>query len=195
MGPEKHGTWKTWNKYGIKKICQTLESYVFKRPCAMWFAIKFTDTHNYIFQAKNCSYNNSIVKWNPENIKSGLCFPSFLDYKKRNLHFYSSNIMCQQYWSSEKMCLESKVWMSRFLIRSSRLMASCKKGVVKNFPKLIEQYPWCRGLQLYWKETQVYVISQEFCRTTNVLRTTILQSADRLLLLKYLLKFKEHLFL
>ena len=30
-----------------------------------------------------------------------------------------------------------------------------------------------KGLQHYWKETPVYVISQEFCRTTNVLRTNI----------------------
>ena len=50
--------------------------------------------------------------------------------------------------------------------------SSCKKRVVKNVTKPIEQYPWCsfkfskfqaKGLQLYWKETPVYVISQEFC--------------------------------
>ena len=102
-------------------------------------------------------------------------------------------------------------WKNLFRIKSLNVkfsiyqkQSSCKKRVVKNVTKLIEQYPWCsfkfskfqaKGLQLYWKETPVYVISQEFCRTTNVLRTTILQSADRLLLLKYLLKFKEHLFL
>ena len=37
----------------------------------MWFTIKFTDTHNYIFQAKNGSYNNSTVNWSYEIIKSG----------------------------------------------------------------------------------------------------------------------------
>ena len=50
--------------------------------------------------------------------------------------------------------------------------SSCKKRVVKNVTKPTEQYPWCsfkfskfqaKGLQLYWKETPVYVISQEFC--------------------------------
>ena len=42
----------------------------------------------------------------------------------------------------KKICLELKVLMSKFLdIRSSRPKVSCKKGVLKNFAKLIEKYP------------------------------------------------------
>ena len=46
-----------------------------------------------------------------------------------------------------------------------------------------------KGLQLYWKYTPAYVL----CFPENfadVLRTPILYNADRLLLLKYLLKIK-----
>ena len=64
-----------------------------------------------LFQAKNCSYNNTIMIW-----------------KSWNLRFYSPNIVCRQYWSSEQICSGLKVWMSRFLnIRSSHLEVSCKK--------------------------------------------------------------------
>ena len=38
-----------------------------------------------------------------------ICFSNFLDHKKQNLRFYSSNIACRQYWSSEQIRLESKV--------------------------------------------------------------------------------------
>ena len=65
---EKPGPWITKTlknldpeKHGINmalKIMSEFRVYVFKRPCTMWFAIKFTDNHNYIFHAKNCSYNN-----------------------------------------------------------------------------------------------------------------------------------------
>ena len=48
------------------------------------------------------------------------------------LRFYSSNIARRQYWSSEQICLELKVWMSSFLnIRSSRLEVSYKKAFLK----------------------------------------------------------------
>ena len=68
----------------------------------------------------------------PENIKSTLCFSSFIHHKKQNLRFYSWNIAYQQYWSSERMCLEVKVWMSSFLNnRSSHPGVSCIKGVLK----------------------------------------------------------------
>ena len=70
---EKPGPWITKTlknldpeKHGINmalKIMFEFRVYVFKRPCTMWFAIKFTDNHNYIFQAKNCSYNNSTINW------------------------------------------------------------------------------------------------------------------------------------
>ena len=56
-----------------------------------------------------------------------------MDPGKQNLRFYSSNVACHQYWSSEKICLELKVLMSKFLeIRSNRPKVSCKKGVLKN---------------------------------------------------------------
>ena len=62
-----------------------------------------------------------------------------MDPKKQNLHFHSSNVGCQQYWSSGKICLELKVLMSKFLdIINSRPKVSCKKGVLKNFAKLIK---------------------------------------------------------
>ena len=55
-----------------------------------------------------------------------------MHHEKQNLRFYSSNILCKQYWSSEQICLELNVWMSRFLyIRGSRLEVSCKEGVLK----------------------------------------------------------------
>ena len=77
---------------------------------------------NQIFQSKNCSYYNSTVK-----------------YKSWNLRFCSSNIARRQYWSSEQICLELKVWMWSVLnIRTSRLEVSCKKSVLKVFAKLIE---------------------------------------------------------
>ena len=67
-----------------------------------------------------------------------------MDDKKQNLRFYSSNIACQQYWSSEKVWLELKVRMPKFLdIRSSSSKVSCNKGVLKNLAKIIEKYPWC----------------------------------------------------
>ena len=105
------------------------------------------EVHSYLtifFRKKNCSYNNSTVKWKSWKHQDGLCFSGFMDPNKQNLLFYSSNVACQQYWSSEKICLELKVLMSKFLdIRSSRPKVSCKKGVLKNFAKLIEKYPWC----------------------------------------------------
>ena len=64
--------------------------------------------------------------------KYSLCFSSFMHHEKLNLRFYSSNIVCKQYWSSEHICLELNVWMLRLLyIRSSRVEVSCKEGVLK----------------------------------------------------------------
>ena len=65
--------------------------------------------------------------------------------------------------------------MSIFLnIRSSRLEVSCEKSSDnKSFTKFIEKYPdavfnlikfQAKGLQLYWREIPVYVLSSEFCR-------------------------------
>ena len=98
----------------------------------MWFAVKFTDTPNYIFQAKNCSYNNSTVKWKSWKHQKWFMFFKFSGSWKTKCTFYSSNIVCQQFWSSEKNCLELKLWMSSFLyIRSSRPKVSCKKVLLK----------------------------------------------------------------
>ena len=83
-----------------------------------------------------------------------------------------SNIVCQKYWSSQKICFELKVWIFSFLnIRSSRLEESCKKCILKinsfqNSLKNIHdavfnlikfQLYWnfnIIGLQLYWKRLQ-----------------------------------------
>ena len=78
-----------------------------------------------------------------EVLKTSRWFRFFKSYpKKQTLRFYSSNVACQQYWSSEKNCLELKVFMSKVLaIRNSRSKVSCKNGVPKNSAKLIEKYP------------------------------------------------------
>ena len=57
-----------------------------------------------------------------------------MDHKKQNVRFYSSSIVYLQYWSSEQICLELKVWTSSFLnIWSSRPRpkVSYKKCVLK----------------------------------------------------------------
>ena len=85
--------------------------------------------------------------------------------KQKRLRFCSSNIACQQYWSSEQICSELKVWMSNFLnIKSSRPSISCKKGVLKiknlqNSLKII-RYAVFKSIEFqaklqrfYWKET------------------------------------------
>ena len=85
-----------------------------------------------MFQDKNCSYDDSAVKWKSWKHQDGLDFPNFMNSKKQNLLFYSSNVACQQYWSSEKICLELKVLKSKLLdIKSSRPKVSCEKGVFK----------------------------------------------------------------
>ena len=33
-------------------------------------------------------------------------FPSFMDHKRQNPRFLSSNAVCLQYWLSEQICLE-----------------------------------------------------------------------------------------
>ena len=35
------------------------------------------------FRLTNCSYNNSTVKWKPENINNGLCFSCFMNHKDK----------------------------------------------------------------------------------------------------------------
>ena len=101
-------------------------------------------------------------------------------HKKQNLHFYLSNTECQQYWQSEQICLELKAWTPSFLnIRSSCLKVSSKKGVlkIKIFSKFIEN------------------ISKLQANVCNVIEKRLrhisfLYKADRLLLLKYILKIK-----
>ena len=97
-----------------------------------------------------------------------------MDPKKQNLRFYSSNIACQQYWSSENVCLELKVLMSSF----STSEAVARKFFVKKVFLKILQNPLknirdtafnlikfhANGQQLYWKETPAYGISLEFIR-------------------------------
>ena len=71
-------------------------------------------------------------------------FIKFYGSLKTKSSFLLSNVACQQYWSSEKNCLELKVLMSEFLdIRSSRPKVFCEKGFLKYFVKFIEKYPWC----------------------------------------------------
>ena len=98
------------------------------------------EVHRYLtkfFRLKIVLIINSAVKWKSWKHQDGLCFSNFMDPKNQNLRFYSSNVACQQYWSSEKICLELKVLMSNILdIRSSRPEVSCEKGVLKNFTKI-----------------------------------------------------------
>ena len=99
-----------------------------------------------------------------------ICFSRFVDHKKQNLRFYSSNSACRQYWSSEKIFWEFKVWMSGFLnIRSFHLNVSCKKQVLKNF----EKYLCCsfyfniisaRSAALSRRDSGI-VFSLEFCKS------------------------------
>ena len=70
-----------------------------------------------------------------------------MDSEKENLRFYSFNIACRQYRSSDQICLELRVWMSSFLnIRSSRTEVSCEKGALKIFAKFVEKYLWMQSL-------------------------------------------------
>ena len=69
-------------------------------------------------------------------------FKFIMDHKAQDLSlkcFYLSNIACQQYWSSEQICLELKVWMSHFLnIGSSRPKVSHKKVFLKTLQNLLK---------------------------------------------------------
>ena len=112
---------KSWYflRYDPKKIPTKMDHITFPN-------IKLSNTLNYLFQVKNCFYNNSTVKWG--SMFQDLCFSNFTDHKKQNLRFYSSNIAFQQYWSSEKNLFRTKIWTSKFLnIRSSRPKVPCKK--------------------------------------------------------------------
>ena len=71
-----------------------------------------------MFQDKNCSYDNSAVKWKSWKHQDGLDFPNFMNSKKQNLLFYSSNVACQQYWSSENK------------VKASRYQKQSPKGVL-----------------------------------------------------------------
>ena len=58
--------------------------------------------------------------------------------------FLLTKYSVREYWSSEQICLELKVWMPSFLnIKSSLPEVSYKKNVLKIFAKFIEKYPWC----------------------------------------------------
>ena len=95
------------------------------------------------FRLKSVLIITQLHKRSPENLKSGLCFASFMYHKKQNLRFYS----CQQYWSSENICLELKVWMSSFLdIRSSgpkvflKILKNSLKNIHDAFFNLLKLY-------------------------------------------------------
>ena len=49
--------------------------------------------------------------------------------------FYSWNIACQQYWLSEQICLELKIWMWSFLNKFSKYFLKIK--ILQNSPKNI----------------------------------------------------------
>ena len=51
--------------------------------------------------------------------------------KKQNLLFYSSNVARQQYRSSEKICLELKVLISKFLDEAVAQRCPVKKVFLK----------------------------------------------------------------
>lgn len=57
----------------------------------------------------------------------------FMDHKKQNLRFYSSNIPCWQHWSSQQICLELKVWRFFLNIVQSRPDFSHTKDILKSF--------------------------------------------------------------
>ena len=119
--------------------------------CDLLFKSSCTNRYlNYIFQVGNCCYNNSTIKW-----------------KSWNLHFYSSNIACRQYWLSEQICLELKVWMLSFLnIRSSRLEVSCKKVFFNSNSRLPKKNLFCL---LHWKPSKddakcfLFHLKSSFC--------------------------------
>ena len=92
-----------------------------------------------------------------------------MDPKKQNLRFYSSNIACQQYWSSENVCLELKVLMSSFSTSEAvgrkffvekvflKILQNPLKNIRDTVFNLIKFH--AKGQQLYWKETPAYGIS------------------------------------
>ena len=69
-------------------------------------------------------------------------FLNFMDPKKQNLRSAHQMQRANNIDRVRKICLELKVLMSKFPdITSSHPKMSCKKGVLKNFAKLIEKYP------------------------------------------------------
>ena len=111
-----------------------------------------------------------------------------------NLHFYSQNIACRKYWSSEQICLELNVWMSGFLnIRSSRLEESCKNVFLKFLQNSLKNIKNIRdavlNLKFQAKWSITFLKRDKTCFPKNfadVLRTPTSQNADTLLLLKQL---------
>ena len=129
------------------------------------------------FRLKIVLLNNSTVKW-----------------KSWNLHFYSSNIACRQYWSSEQICLELNLWISGLLnIGSSHLEASCKKvfllqNLLKNIKNIRDAV---FDLKLQTKRSTTFLKKGlwHMCFLKNfaeVLRAPVLRNTDRLPLLKHL---------
>ena len=77
LDPEKHEI-----NMGLKK-CQALENCFRKTMRNVSCSLKVHKHITTCFRLTNCSYNNSTVKWKPENIKSGLCFSCFMNHKDK----------------------------------------------------------------------------------------------------------------
>ena len=92
--------------------------------------------------------------------------------KKTKSTFLLINIACQQYWSNEHVCLKLQVSVSSFLnIRTATWTSPVKKKFFKILQNLLKNVRavvctliqfQAKGLQHCWKETPVYVLSQEF---------------------------------
>ena len=117
LDPKKHGSWKTWNKYRIKKYVWLIRELCFvKTMHNVTVKVK-------VFQAKNCSYNNSTGK-----CKS----TSSVVYAFQVLCIIKNKINVSSHQIQPANNVNRQVWMSSFLnIRSSRPEVSCKKGVLK----------------------------------------------------------------
>ena len=62
-----------------------------------------------------------------EVLKTSRWFRFFKSYpKKQTLRFYSSNVVCQHYWSSEK----NLFWIKSFYVKVSSYQKQSLKGVL-----------------------------------------------------------------
>ena len=149
MDPGKHGV-----NMGLNlKICLNLVSCFIKTMRTM---ICCLTVYRYIIKMQQQQQNKKEKK-----------------NKAKRKKICSSNIACQQYWSSEQIGLELKVWMSTFLnIRTSRPEVSCKKGVLKmiilqnslknNLYAVFNLIKFqAKVFQLYWEETPAYALFVE----------------------------------